>query len=370
MPQRRMMMARRRETAVAAYTVTTTGAATHTINSFGVSASTVVDWGDGSQDTYTGTAQRTHNYAGAGTWTVTIRTPENVTTFDIRDNKVNLSSANIATMSNVVTAIFIGLRSGRFDSADVSAWQPFDFRLYSMPAGYAGTFNSADVAAWRPANFFLLAMPAGYTGTFNSADVAAWRPGTFYLYNMPAGYTGTFNSADVSAWRPTAFVVYSMPAGYAGTFNSADVAAWRPANFFLLAMPAGYTGTFNSADVAAWRPGDFRLYSMPAGYAITISATGFTQWTTTNSFEMQSNNLLQAAVNSILWQLYQASIAPRTATGGTINVGGTNQAPSGTFQAATSCPATVATPGKEIRHELLNDGCGASFNKWTTVTVA
>jgi hypothetical protein len=54
----------------ATYTVTTTGAATHTINSFGVSAATDVDWGDGSQDTYTGTAQRTHSYSAAGTWQV------------------------------------------------------------------------------------------------------------------------------------------------------------------------------------------------------------------------------------------------------------------------------------------------------------
>lgn len=236
--QRRMMMARRRDTAVATYTVTTTGAATHTISSFGVSAATVVDFGDGSDDTYTGTATRTHNYAGAGTWTVTISTPENVTTFDIRDNKVNLNSADIATMSNVQTAVFTTLRSGTFDSADVSDW----------------------------------------------------RPTTFWLYSMPASYT------------------------------------------------------------------------------IVISATGFGTWTTTNNFEMQGNGLLQAAVNAILWQLYQASLT-RTATSGTINVDGTNAAPSGTFQAASACPVTAATDGKEVAYELLNDSCGAITNHWATVAI-
>lgn len=262
--QRRMMMARRRDTAVATYTVTTTGAATHTISSFGVSAATVVDFGDGSDDTYTGTATRTHNYAGAGTWTVTISTPENVTTFDIRDNKVNLNSADIATMSNVQTAVFTTLRSGTFDSADVSDWRPTTFWLYSMPSGYAGTFDSADVTDWRPTNF--------------------------------------------------------------------------------------------------------RLHSMPASYTIVISATGFGTWTTTNNFEMQGNGLLQAAVNAILWQLYQASLT-RTATSGTINVDGTNAAPSGTFQAASACPVTAATDGKEVAYELLNDSCGAITNHWATVAI-
>ena len=44
---------------VATYTVTTTGAETHTIQSLGVSAPTIVEWGDGTQDLYTGTATRT-----------------------------------------------------------------------------------------------------------------------------------------------------------------------------------------------------------------------------------------------------------------------------------------------------------------------
>ena len=302
---------------VATYTVTTTAPAqTHTINSLGVSASTVVDWGDGSDNAYTGTAQRTHVYAAAGTYTVTIDDARNVTTFDVRDNKVTLNSADIARMVNVQTFVAIGLKAGRFDSADVSAWRPTFFSMHSMPSSYAGTFYSA----------------------------------------------------DVSAWRPVAFTLYSMPAGYAGTFNSADVGAWRPGNFYLLNMPAGYAGTFNSADVSAWRPGIFYLHSMPTGYTITAGG-GFASWTTgLNNFQMQGNGLLTATVNAILWELYQAATT-RTGTGGTINVGGSNQAPSGTFQAAAACPVTVATPGKEIAHELLNDGCGAITNHWATVTV-
>ena len=277
----------------ATWTVTTTGAATHTITALTVSRQITVDWGDGSTSDYTGSGARTHNYAGAGTWTVTIADPLAVTALTLSDNKVTLNSADIAPMANMVT------------------------------------FNASVLKA----------------GTFDSADVAAWRPTTFYMYSMPTGYAGTFDSADVAAWRPTAFYMYSMPTGYAGTFDSADVSAWRPTTFY--------------------------MYSMPVGtYTIVITANGFAAWSTgLSNFQMQGNSLTQAQVDAILWDLYQAAKVPRTATGGTINVGGTNAAPSGTFQAASACPVTSSTDGKEIAHELLNDTCAVGFHKWTTVTI-
>jgi len=455
------------------YTVTTTGAQTHNIASLGVSAATTVYWGDGNSDIYTGTAARSHAYAGAGTWVVSVDEPLYVTTLNLNDNKITLNSADVAAMANVIDFRVYSLKAGTFDSADVSAWRPSSFHLHSMPTGYAGTFDSADVSAWRPAYFHLYSMPTGYAGTFDSADVSAWRPAYFYLHSMPTGYAGTFDSADVSAWRPAVFqlhvmpagyagtfdsadvsawqpayfylhsmptgyagtfdsadvsawqpayfylhsmptgyagtfdsadvsawrpavfrlhvmpagyagtfdsadvsawqpayfYLYSMPTGYAGTFDSADVSAWRPSSFHLYSMPTGYAGTFDSADVSAWRPAYFYLHSMPAGYAITAGG-GFANWSTTVNFYVQNNGLTAGTVDAILWELYQASTVPRTASGGTINISDSNAAPSGTYQAATSCPVTVATPGKEIAHELKNDGCAVGFNKWTTVTTS
>jgi hypothetical protein len=128
-------------------------------------------------------------------------------------------------------------------------------------------------------------------------------------------------------------------------------------------MPAGYAGTYNSVDVADWRPTDFYLYLMPAVYAFTISANSFTAWRATSDFQMYSNALTELQIDTILSDLYAAAITPRTATGGTINVGGTNAAPSGTYQAA--CPPTT---GKEYAYELRNDSCGL-FNNWATVTI-
>jgi hypothetical protein len=375
---------------VASFLCTTTGAGqVLTIAALTVSSAMTVDWGDTQTDSYTGAGARTHTYASAGTYTVKFLQPLLVTAFTISDNKVTLNSSTITPIKNVTSFQANGLKAGTFNSADVSAWRPTTFYLYSMPAGYAGTFNSTDVSAWRPTNFQLSSMPAGYAGTFNSADVSAWRPTNFNLNSMPASYSGTFNSADVSAWRPTNFNLYSMPTGYAGTFNSTDVSAWRPIYFYLYSMPAGYAGTFNSTDVSAWRPTNLYLYSMPTGYAgtfnsvdvsawrptnfylysmptatfgITITAGGFSGWIGATTVDLSADALSQASVDQILADLYTA-FATRTASGGTITLNGTgNAAPSGIYQA--HCPPTS---GLEDKYELLNDSCGINpTKKWST----
>lgn len=108
---------------------------------------------------------------------------------------------------------------------------------------------------------------------------------------------------------------------------------------------------------------------MPAG-AVTISANAFSSFVRCTTLLVHDNGLDQTSINAALWGIYQATLN-RTTTGGTINVGGTNAAPSGTFQAATSCPVTAATPGKEVAYELLNDTCDAiaAGKTWATVTI-
>ena len=298
---------------VASFIATTTGAQTLNIAALTVTANMVVDWGDGNQNTYNGAGARSHNYAGAGTWTVRFLSPLLVTTLNLSDNKITLNSAQIAPILNVT-----------------------DFRLITAKAG-----------------------------TLNSSDISAWTPTTFQLVAMPAGYGGTFNSVDVSAWNPTQFYLRSMPAGYAGTFNSADVSAWRPDSFLLTVMPLGYAGTFNSSDLSAWNPSDFRLFTMPtATFTIIITAGGFAAWKIALTVNLSTDNLNQTQIDQILTDFYTA-FATRTVAGGTITLNGAgNAAPSGLFQAM--CPPTT---GKEHAYELLNDSCLINpTKKWATVT--
>jgi hypothetical protein len=92
--------------------------------------------------------------------------------------------------------------------------------------------------------FYVTAITAS---TISSADMSAWSPTTWALYTMPAGGTYTISSADMSAWRPTTWVMYSMPAGGTYTISSADMSAWTGITTIdYYVMPSAITVTANT----------------------------------------------------------------------------------------------------------------------------
>ena len=181
-------------------------------------------------------------------------------------------------------------------------------------------------------------MPVGGTYTIDTADMAAWRPGTWYCYSMPAGGTYTID-----------------------TRRHGGVAAWH---LELLLDAGGWHVHHRHRRMAAWRPGYWYCYSMPVGAVTVSAASDFAGWISTTTIRADNNGLLQAAVDAILSGCWSA-FATRTATGGTINVGGTNAAPSGVLQAANP-----PTTGKEFAYELANDSQNVNpTKKWTTITI-
>jgi len=352
----------------------TTTAAGQTVTIFRmtpVGQNITIYWGDGDSVVQApgDLAAESHVYAAAGTYQITVSPASAIQQIDVRDAKLSgLQSSQLAAspISQFVASALGGAVANIINSADMAAWRPSDWRLYSMSAGNY-TINSADMAAWRPSQWHLYSMPAGGTYTIDSADMVAWRPSYWWLYSMPAGGTYTIDSADMVAWRPTSWFLYSMSAGNY-TIDSADMAAWRPSDWRLYSMPAG-TYTIDSADMTAWRPTSWWLHSIAGGGAAwTLTAADFAGWTDCTNLQIQNNALLSTQVNAILYGMYQAALA-RTVNGGTLNVGGTNAAPSGVYQPAASCPVGAATPGKEVAHELKNDGCDAIADgkTWSTV---
>ena len=170
------------------------------------------------------------------------------------------------------------------------------------------------------------------------------------------------DSADMVLWMPTAWYLFSMAAG-TYSIDSADMVLWDPTQWRMSGMPAG-TYAIVTDDMSAWTPVGFDLYSMHASATFTIAEADFNGWITTSNLRMSSNALPQADVDAILEGHYGAFPA-RTAVNGTINVGGTNAAPSGVLQA--QCPPTT---GLEWAFELKNDSCGVSANHWLTVTTS
>jgi len=102
-----------------------------------------------------------------------------------------------------------------------------------------------------------------------------------------------------------------------------------------------------------------------AGSSYTFAANCMFAWAAATTIRCDGLGLAQATVDAILLDIWNG-FATRTGTGGTINVAGTNAAPSGTYQAAASCPVTGATPGTEIACELTHDTCDVSSKHWTT----
>jgi hypothetical protein len=291
---------------VATYTVTTAGAHTHTINELTVATgeTVLVDWGDGSDNSYSGSGTRTHDYAGAGAYEVTIRNFDYVTNLQI-----------VHQFSTV--------------SGDLSGWV--------LPSGmtqlrlHNNNSFSGDLSGWvLPSSMVDLRL----NNNSFSGDLSGWvLPSSMvdlYLHN------NSF-SGDLSGW----VLPSSMAQLYLFTNSfSGDLSSWvLPSGMRLLYL---INNSFSNGP------------ALPASSSLT-------------QYRIEGNGLNQTTVNSILWRIYQNSDT-RTATGGTINVGGSNAAPSGTFQAAASCPVTSSTPGKEVAWELLNDSCLVGFNKWTTVT--
>ena len=138
---------------VAKYYVTVTAGQTHTIQSLGVSAATVVDWGDGLSNEYTGTATRTHVYTSAGTYCVKIYTPENVTSFDLRDGAAVsvLNSADLKSMVNIRTFNLVTITNavGIFSSADLVDLRPTTLLLHTLPS-ITIHIDFAHWINWRP----------------------------------------------------------------------------------------------------------------------------------------------------------------------------------------------------------------------------
>lgn len=271
-----------------------------------------IDWGDGatSQTDNTNTA-RSRTYAVAGTYNIRVSQASRIT-------QIRLESAAL----------------GRLNTAQLRRSAIVDFAASAITGS-----------------------------TINSADMVDWRPTEWLCHNMPASGTYNLNSLHMVNWNPTSvWWVSSMPAG-TYNFNSEHMVNWRPATWFLTTMPTG-TYSINTADMVNWRPVSWRCHTMPAG-ALTISAaSNISGWTRCNDVHAQNNSFTTAVVDRILQGMWGA-FPGRTVTGGTINVAGTNQAPSGVFQAANP-----PTTGREFAFELLNDSQNINpTRKWATVTM-
>jgi len=270
-------------------------------------AGVIVNWGDGGTTILPvgSTVAVTHSYAVAGTYRI------------------------IVSDATAITQLWL-------DSAKVGGLNTAQLR------------NSA-------ITYFLVTLITD--SIIKSADMTAWTPTSWRLFGIPTG-TYAIDSADMAAWTPTAWALYAMPAG-TYTIDSADMAAWTPTAWYLFSMPAG-TYTIDTLDMAGWNPQTWHCYSMPAaGSSYTFNAGIMQNWTNARAIRADGLALIQSQVDLILLNdIYPGRMGYTYATP-TLNVGGTNAAPSGVY-ADEDPPVT----GKGAAFEIQNDPEAEGFNKW------
>ena len=159
-------------------TATTTGASeTVSITRLTTYYDTTIDWGDGTApETLVAnvTTARTHVYATAGTYPITVNHAHLIT--QLRVDNAKLGGLDTAELKySKLTYFWVTLATGcTIDSADMVDWRPTIWRLFSMPAG-TYSISSANMVDWRPTDWLLSSMPAG-TYSISSANMVDWRP--------------------------------------------------------------------------------------------------------------------------------------------------------------------------------------------------
>jgi len=250
---------------VAKYYVTVTAGQTHTIQSLGVSAATVIAWGDGLSNEYTGTAIRTHVYASAGTYEVKIYSPENVTAFDLRDGAAVsvLNSADLKLMVNIKTINLYYFTSATItlNSSDMVDWRPSTFYLYTLPNATI-TLNSADLVDWRPSILRLIALPNA-TVTIATSSIKNWA--TLTELQLRTGNL-TQPQADLVLWE--CYQIARTKTG--GTIDLAIVGN---------AAPSGVFQPCQSPPVTASTPGKEIAYELRNDSL----GVGFNKWATVST---------------------------------------------------------------------------------------
>lgn len=113
--------------------------------------------------------------------------------------------------------------------------------------------------------------------------------------------------------------------------------------------------------------GDLSSWSLPSSLAYlhlnTNSFSGAPGWVAGNlgmrNYQFQDNSLSEAVVDAVCQSIYD-NRADFTYATPSLNVGGTNSAPSGTYQDGDP-PST----GKEYIYEVVNDPESEGFNTWS-----
>ena len=187
-------------------------------------------------------------------------------------------------------------------------------------------------------------------------------------------YTAEINSVDIKAMVNV--IYFRLDHTLGGLIDTGDFVTWNPQHFQIEELDNTYVGkfTFNTADITNWTSLAtlwlYELHASTGNIDLTFTASDLAVMYGLSTVFMRDMWQDAEVVDEILYGLYQCSASgSRLVEGGAVTIDHNNQDPTGTNQACQSCPVDGDTPGLEVRHEMINDGCGVGFGAkaWTTV---
>jgi hypothetical protein len=198
--------------------ITTAPGQTYTLNRVGVNAgkTCVVDWGDGSAtQNWTGDASRSHVYAAASTYTVTVTNAAEIWKIDMRDNKTSWTVSNAAPMPANITYLDLNTVAGL-------TWNVGSVAGANMPANITSmslltlanlTWNVGSVAgANMPANCTSMILISCGTVTIDAADV-------FPKLLTTLRFENSLSQAQVDAVLAALYLAFPTRTGNNGTID-------------------------------------------------------------------------------------------------------------------------------------------------------
>ena len=200
--------------------VTTAPGQTYTLQAVGVNAlqTCVVDWGDGgATENWTGDALRSHVYAAANTYTVTVTNAAEIWKIDMRDAKTSWTVSNAAPMPANITSLTLYALTGL-------TWDVGSVAGANMPANITGltlyaltglTWDVGSVAgANMPANCTSMTLISCGTVTIDAADVFPKPLTTLRFEN-------SLTQAQVDAVLAALYLAFPTRTGTNGTIDLA-----------------------------------------------------------------------------------------------------------------------------------------------------
>ena len=330
--------------AVSFLTAVTTGAQTLTLTDLTVAAgkTVTIDWGDGNKNTYTaGSAARTHDYAGAGTWAVKMTGAQNVSAINLSDTKIVFNSSFFKSCGDALTSVTIEINS----------------------AGQ--TINSADMSHLKLSGTLSLYFPQAGTYTINSSHFASYTlSSVLYLLFTQAG-TYTINSSHFASYTLSSILYLLFTQAGTYTINSSHFASYTLSGILYLIFTEAGTYTINSSHFASYPlSGQLYLVFPSSGVTTTFDRADFDGFPALPTVRIEMG-LSQAHVDAVLFGFYDG-FATKTVDNGTIDLlGQGNAAPTGTATGSAEDPPTT---GWNAAYELVNDSGGISLKHWASVT--